>query len=334
MAAKKKTFSICIPVKNTKKYLDECLKSVFEQKFRNFEVIIVDNGSTDGSGELLDEYARQYPFIQVIHQKDQGLLNSRRTAIKHAVGEYICFLDSDDYWCNDYLEKCNEIISQNKCDILSFSYYEVSSSGTQEKKLYKSEGLVDSEEYTKYVLKNSILNNLWLKVVRRSLFDMGKNYEYFNLGNIIRVEGAIQTYEILSRSCVVYVTNAPLYYYRMNGQGLMSKGAMDLFEELKKEYSIFMKLKFVQENKFPEEIECFKAHDLFNIFIIVRNVVNGDKSYRDARRYLYEMANDQLFIELSQKNILSKLKISRRIYILLLKNKMFLAVYWVSRLLR
>ena len=93
-------FSILIPVYNVKPYLDDCLRNVHAQPFTDFEVIAVDDGSTDGSGELLERYrtpfaARKIPYT-VIHQENQGLSAARNTALDHATGEYVLFLDSDD----------------------------------------------------------------------------------------------------------------------------------------------------------------------------------------------------------------------------------------------
>lgn len=94
--------SVVIPVYNVKPYLKRCVQSVFVQDYPDIEIILVDDGSTDGSSELCDEIATWAPYIHTIHQPNQGLSAARNTGIRHAIGEYIAFLDSDDKWLLDY----------------------------------------------------------------------------------------------------------------------------------------------------------------------------------------------------------------------------------------
>lgn len=96
-AVKALRFSIVIPVYNVEQYLHECIESVLAQSNRDFEVILVDDGATDHSGEICDSYAQKHPEIQVIHQKNGGLSAARNTGMRAAKGEYILFLDSDDW---------------------------------------------------------------------------------------------------------------------------------------------------------------------------------------------------------------------------------------------
>lgn len=88
--------SVIIPVYNVRNYLDECLRSVVEQHVDDLEVILVDDGSTDGSSDVCDQWASRYPFITVIHQKNAGLSGARNAGLGHATGDFITFLDSDD----------------------------------------------------------------------------------------------------------------------------------------------------------------------------------------------------------------------------------------------
>lgn len=89
--------SIIVPVYNVEKYLKTCINSLLEQKLDAYEIILVDDGSTDSSGGICDEYAKKHEKIQVIHKKNGGLSSARNTGIENAVGKYIGFVDSDDY---------------------------------------------------------------------------------------------------------------------------------------------------------------------------------------------------------------------------------------------
>ena len=93
--------SIVIPVYNAKKYLDECIGSVLSQRMHDFEIILVDDGSSDGSGALCDRYREQYDFVSVVHQKNAGASAARNSGLRKARGEFVHFVDSDDYLSSD-----------------------------------------------------------------------------------------------------------------------------------------------------------------------------------------------------------------------------------------
>ncbi|HEM5188819.1 TPA: glycosyltransferase, partial [Streptococcus suis] len=112
--------SVIIPVYQVEKYLKRCIDSVLAQKFIDYEIILVDDGSTDSSPEICDEYSIEHPHISVIHKENGGLSDARNVGIKHAVGEYIFFLDSDDWISPTMFESLKEIISSKKHDIIHF----------------------------------------------------------------------------------------------------------------------------------------------------------------------------------------------------------------------
>lgn len=113
-------FSIVIPVYNVEKYLYRCLKSVLEQTYGNIEVILVDDGSSDGSGKLCDQYADNDSRIKVIHKRNGGLSSARNAGIDQARGEYIIFVDSDDYVETDMCRNLNRyIVKYPKADVIS-----------------------------------------------------------------------------------------------------------------------------------------------------------------------------------------------------------------------
>lgn len=109
-------FSVIIPVYNVAPYLRECLDSVLAQTFTDWEAICVDDGSTDGSGAILDEYAAKDNRIKVIHQANTGVSAARNTALEIAVGEYVCFVDGDDVILPKWFEHFNALIVDTNCD--------------------------------------------------------------------------------------------------------------------------------------------------------------------------------------------------------------------------
>ena len=114
-------FSIIVPVYKVENYLNRCLDSILEQTYKNYEVILIDDGSPDKSGEICDEYERKYTCFKTLHQRNQGLSTARNNGSDKATGDYIIFLDSDDYWCNKYLlETAANQIEEIAPDIILF----------------------------------------------------------------------------------------------------------------------------------------------------------------------------------------------------------------------
>ena len=107
-----------------KEYLRDCIDSVLAQSISDYEVILVNDGSTDGSGELCDQYAEKYPQIHTVHQQNQGVSVARNTSLEKAIGEYVLFLDSDDWWEPNLLDLLNEKYRYGFC-------YEISGKETQ-----------------------------------------------------------------------------------------------------------------------------------------------------------------------------------------------------------
>ena len=115
------TFSIIVPVYKTKAYLNECVASVLAQSFRNFELILVDDGSPDECPQICDSYAQQDYRIRVIHKSNGGLSSARNAGLDVANGEYVLFLDSDDFWKHaNLLSNIDDIIRLTKADAMIF----------------------------------------------------------------------------------------------------------------------------------------------------------------------------------------------------------------------
>jgi len=220
-------FSILIPVYNVEKYLYNCLDSVINQTFNDYEVICVDDGSTDTSGKICDKYFDLYPnLIHVIHKKNEGLISARRVGIKNAKGDYYCFLDSDDLVVPRFLEKLNNKIDKYKPDIVIFGYQRINQKG-ESIKVYPPpivQGMYSLMEMSKIrdiVVLSDLLNNLCFKCVKAEIFD--KNADYSKYYTVKNGEDLIQSLPLFDKALSVYVINDCLYLYRFNGNSLTNK---------------------------------------------------------------------------------------------------------------
>lgn len=121
--------SIVVPIYNVEKYLPKCIDSLISQTYTNIEIILVDDGSPDHSGQIADEYSRKDSRITVIHQKNKWLGGARNSGIKQAQGKYILFLDSDDYISQDSCEKLLEVAKNNNPEVILFDHFNVDRTG-------------------------------------------------------------------------------------------------------------------------------------------------------------------------------------------------------------
>lgn len=184
--------SVIIPVYNVEKYLIECVNSVLVQSFQDYEMILVDDGSTDNSGRICDEYAEKYSQIKVIHKKNGGLSDARNFGIKEAKGDYLIFLDSDDLWkgSNRLLDISYIIETQNQPDIIFYGrtpFFNDQTSMTLDTfpAFSKSKVTNDFQKDFEYLLRSCIYRvAAWDKVIKRDIiinhqlfFPKGKLHE-------------------------------------------------------------------------------------------------------------------------------------------------------------
>ena len=144
-------YSIVIPVYNVEKYLKKCIDSVINQKYKNIEIIIINDGSLDNSQQIIDYYVKKEKRIKAFIKKNGGLSSARNFGITKATGDYLMFLDSDDYFEEDLIFKINQILTKKEYDVLHFLLNIVTEDGELiRKEKQKSIGEVSLEEILKY----------------------------------------------------------------------------------------------------------------------------------------------------------------------------------------
>lgn len=164
-------FSIIIPVYNVKDYLEKCIDSVLAQDLKDSEIILVDDGSTDGeSSTICDRYATVYPEqIVVIHQENGGLGAARNTGIERAAGDYLLFLDSDDYLLPGLLKRMREILEDTPCDIIDFGFV-IDQDGVLKETHAGEIGIHEPFTLSEHPEMLLVLPAAWRRVYRRELF--------------------------------------------------------------------------------------------------------------------------------------------------------------------
>lgn len=173
--------SILVPVYNVEKYLPQCLESIIKQTYKDLEIILVDDGSTDKSGEICDEYAQKDLRIRVIHQQNKGRSMARNTGIKASTGEYVLFVDSDDWIEKDMVEYLFEIVKNTGAQIALCGYNNIDEKG-QTKVTYEEQILSGEQVLVELCKDEKIKNYLWNQLIERELlegitFPEGRNFE-------------------------------------------------------------------------------------------------------------------------------------------------------------
>lgn len=216
--------SVIIPVYNVEKYLHRCLDSVIAQTYQNLENICVDDGSIDDSGKICDQYAVRDARIKVIHQENQGLSAARNRGLDAAEGEYIAFVDSDDYILEGMYKKMLDKLLDYSVDLCVCQWQYEFSDGRQVVKKKNIDptiyGCKTSLEFARFLYRGNYENGVvvaaWNKLYRRALLDK------------IRFEGRIHEDEafcgrIMAKNISVYVMEEQFYVYAQNGDSLTSK---------------------------------------------------------------------------------------------------------------
>ena len=253
----KPIISIIVPVFNVKDYLDRCVKSLVAQTFTNIEIILVDDGSTDGSSALCDKLVKTDSRIKVIHQKNGGLSDARNCGIKNASGDFIMFIDSDDYISNDSCERFVSLID-DECDIIVGEATLIKKDNVS---YQKHDCLIEGKLYTnrEYIIRSINHNEFYapvcFNIYRRSF--LVDNSLFFKEGIYHEdMEVLLRTY--LNARCIKCL-KYPFYQYVIREDSITtkksgnSKNVSDLFDI----YTEWLKtINCILDNKLKKKLKC------------------------------------------------------------------------------
>lgn len=263
-----KTLSIVIPAYNVEKYLSECLDSIVKQDNGRIEIIVVNDGSTDSTWDVCCEYADKYDFVKTFTKENGGLSSARNFGIEKASGDYLFFIDSDDYICADAITKLFEKIDQNDSDVI-VSLYDNLADSTGE--IYDcgyrlDEKAVESlvgEDLLKYLMTGRVYD--WyavLQIVKKDY--IVSNSLFFESG--VTFEDVRWTPSVLIKAKKVAYIDYPIYIYRRNRVGsitatfskknfLSKLGVFDFIE------------KFALENNISQETKQMMFANMSNLYV-------------------------------------------------------------------
>lgn len=224
-------YSIIIPAYNSEQYISKCLDSILKQNIDNYEIICVDDGSTDSTKNIIEYYMKRYSSIRLLSQENKGAGAARNRGLHNARGDYVLFLDSDDYYNESALKYVDKLVTSQKSDIYVFNYYKIydDSQTVEEVTLFniKNQNTITLEsnkyfnitykEYSAQLLKTSVVP--WNKCYNRKfLIDKKLLFDEITYAN-----DRSFYFKSISSSNALTISNFPLVYYRRNNPGTLTQ---------------------------------------------------------------------------------------------------------------
>lgn len=215
--------TVIIPMYNVEKYIKRCINSIINQKYNNIEIILIDDGSTDNSYNIAHNYEINDPRIKIIKKENEGVSSSRNIGIQIATGDYITFIDADDYIKKNTFYKINNIIKKQKCDIIKYGYIK---KYKFLKKKYKfsieKNKCIHKQKYCEkvypYIFKTYDLSNIWNAVFKKDIISNIK----FDI-NLKYGEDFKFMVQALLNSKSIYFETKCLYYYVYNNNSTINR---------------------------------------------------------------------------------------------------------------
>lgn len=265
--------SIIVPVYKVEDYLEKCIESILNQTYKNIEIILVDDGSPDRCGKICDDYAIKDNRIKVIHKKNGGLSEARNYGINIASGEYILFIDSDDYIDKNMCEILIKEAKKNDSDIVICNYYNVKENDyfINKMSITNNKILLTNLEMMKIFFLKGYSETIivWNKLYKKKLFYTNENIR-FPVGKLH--EDIFTIYKLYYIANKIVVVNKPLYYYVQRKESIMGKFSekniiahMDCI----KEYYIFSKNKKINM-KYMVQIASLRIY-LLCVYLSLEN---------------------------------------------------------------
>ncbi|MDD5021038.1 MAG: glycosyltransferase [Endomicrobiaceae bacterium] len=278
--------SIIIPVYNAEKYLRRCLDSVFRQTYNKLEIILVDDGSTDGSAKICDEYAENDSRIKVIHKTNEGVSSARNEGLKIANGEYIAFIDADDYIKEDMFEYLTVLMENNSAQIAICNYCEYTGSKIHNKNIIEEKNLVLSNNDALPMIFTSLTFACWNKMFKAELFQN----EFFRT-DISMGEDLDIVFRLFLKSKRICIGNEIKYFYSREN---LKSSTKQVFNENK--LSVFKMLAGISEYANSIKNETLYSLILFSKIChavdflkqIIKSGCNNKKIVLDLQRIVRE----------------------------------------------
>ena len=343
----KKKVTVIIPVYNTKAYLTQCVSSVMEQTYPDLEILLIDDGSTDGSGPLCDSLAKQDERVRVIHKQNGGLASARNCGLAECSGDYIMFLDSDDWLDSSAI---GELVHHAEChdaDVVRFNYVrEFAGKQIPKRNTFLEERVYRGEECT--MLRRQILGltgtelrhpestrflaSCWLNVYRRDLLKENE-IKFHSLGEIGAFEDGLFNFSVFFYVKKFVFLDRPYYHYRKTNAGSLT--ANYKYNYMDRQLRLFEILRSTIENEGSWSFyrEAFHSHILYSTMEISLNAMRNNASLAARYHEIKKVLKHPVFMEAYRDFCLNNMPLKWKVYYFCIKHSMVLPTYLITTII-
>ena len=284
--------SIVVPIYNAENYLRRCVDSILNQEYTDFELLLVNDGSTDASGDICEEYGDQDPRVIVIQKENTGVSDSRNRALDRARGKYLQFLDSDDWITPDATRLFVRAAEEYGCDMVISDFYRVVGERLSTKGDIEEEGVLTREEFAAHMMENPAdfyYGVLWNKLYRR---DIVEEHNLRMDTDISWCEDFMFNLEYIRYAKVFYALHAPIYYYVKRKGSLASQG-INISKTVKMKLNVFEYYNNFYKHVLEEEDYEKNRLQVYRFFIdaagdgtVPPSILPGSKKLGDERVFV------------------------------------------------
>lgn len=279
----KDLISIIVPIFNIEDYLSKCIESLLAQSYRNLEILLIDDGSTDNSGKIADKYAELDDRIRTFHQSNGGLSSARNRGLDVMTGDYVMFVDGDDFVERDYCKTALDLAIEHQVDIVAFGFNRYWSEKEKfvPRKTRKPRLMAKNDAIKELILRrDAMYNYVWNKIFASNLFDgirfpIGRRFE----------DVAIMHHVFHKAKTGVYLSDDVLYNYRQERSGsitLSGRSSASIHDRYQNEVE---RMSFIRENYQDLERQQFNA--LVGVCLLgLVFLPSGDKDKKEIKRFL------------------------------------------------
>lgn len=330
--------SIIVPVYNVEKYLSTCIESLLKQQYKNIEILLIDDGSTDSSGKICDRYSFKYKNIKSFHKKNSGLGYTRNYGLKKVSGKYVTFVDSDDYVETDLIKKLvAPIILDQSIDGVIGGFTKITDTGQI---LYKKENKPETFKETK--VKNILFPRMLGSLpdtsdsIKPSVWnclysvDLIKKYDlkFVSERDLISedIEWDSQYFAFASK---VMLINSTSYFYRANPNSLSKKFDVKKFDK----YIYFYKYMKMRLNELKlDKYALLRLQKYFFVSLEVSIEQTNGLALKDALYEIKKICNNKTVIQVVDAYPINELSIKQRVFVQSIKDRYYLLLMLMSRI--
>lgn len=292
--------SVIVPVYNVEKYIGCCVQSILAQTFSDFELILVDDGSPDQSGDICDAYAAKDPRVVVIHKENGGVSSARNLGLDRASGEYITFVDSDDWLEPAFLQEAANMCEKLSLDIYMGGFLRVEASGKRHTMCIRqtidaSRRQLHETEYAE-LLRHGYISSVCGNLIRRSFIGKRRFRHDMRFG-----EDLTFVFELLRNSPRCYAVESSYYYYRDADNSLTKQFDRRKLVNVVETYQ--MLLCFAEENDYKAELlRYIQQRWIADLLFLQKGILQNNLSFAEKKQRLSTLMTDRRLRDIVRKS--------------------------------